>query len=332
VSRGEVEPPSSAQGRRYRPAMGTPGLSALSRAAGLVVRHRPEVDPGHVVRAIERHRANASRGREHCEHWGPGSSVSRILLRHDGGELDLAVKWNHPRGGRAALAEGLLGSRAERAVRGAERLAALDIPHPETVAIAERRRGFAVVESYLLTRFLVGATPLPAAMPELLAHPRRRRAVAFELGRVVGTLHAADLDHRDLKHSNLLVTGADRVALLDLDSLVPPRRPTWRRRVRALGQLEAYATDLYPTLPRSDRLRFLSAYFERDPRLVGRRRALLRDVRRWVGRRLERWEGRDRELHIYYPMAPRSARPPTVVDLTRDAGPSGPEGASCASP
>lgn len=148
---------------------------------------------------------------------------------------------------------------------------------------------------------------------------------------MIGTLHAADLDHRDLKHSNLLVTADDRVALLDLDSLIPPRRPTWRRRVRALGQLEAYATDLYPGLPRSDRLRFLAAYLERDPRPAPRRRALVADVRRWVQRRLARWEGRDRALHIYYPMAPRSARPPTVVDLTRDGAGTASGGATCAS-
>src|SRR4030095_3824446 len=102
----------------------------------------------------------------------------------------------------------------------------------------------------------------PGLMPQLFAAPPRRRAIAFEIGRVVGTLHAAGLDHADLKHSNLLVTSDDPIAALDLDSLIPPHRPTWRRRVRALGQLEAYASDLYPDLPRSDRARVLRAYFE----------------------------------------------------------------------
>ena len=46
-------------------------------------------------------------------------------------------------------------------------------------------------------------------MPELLAEPRRRRAVAFEIGRLVGSLHAAGLDHGDLEHSNLLITAED---------------------------------------------------------------------------------------------------------------------------
>jgi hypothetical protein len=301
-----------------------------SRAGGLRILHRPDFAPEHVLRAIEAHRRNAERGREHCEHWGPASSVSRILVRREQGDLDLAVKWNHARGPRAAVAEWLLGSRAERAVRGAERLRGLGIAHPDAVAVAERRRPGRLVESFLLTRFLVGSAPLPALMPELLATPRRRRAVAFEIGRTIGALHAAGLDHADLKHSNLLITADDRVALLDLDSLIPPRRPTWRRRVRALGQLEAYASDLYPDLPRSDRARVLGGYFEREPRLRERRRELVRDVRRWTLDRLERWRGRDRELHIYYPLAPRAPLAATLVDLRAGARDARGEGAPCA--
>ena len=286
-----------------------------ARVGDLEILHRAGLGPEYVARAIEAHRRNAERGREACEHWGPASSVSRIALRGDDGDLDLAVKWNHPRGARAAVAEWLRGSRAARAVAGAERLAGLGVAHPEAVAIAERRAPGRVIESFLLTRFLVGSTPLPALMPTLLAAPERRRALAFEIGRVIGALHAAGLDHGDLKHSNLLVTSDDRIALLDLDSLVPPRRPTWRRRVRALGQLEAYAIDLYPGLPRTDRARVLRAYFECEPALRAKRRALVRAVRAWVEQRLARWQGRDRTLHIYYPLAPRAPLAATVVDV-----------------
>ena len=312
--------------------MGGTGPFARSRAGDLRILHRRELAAEHVVRAIEAHRANAARGRDFCEHWGPASSVSRIALRREEGLLHVAVKWNHPRGLRAAATERLRGSRAARAMRGAARLAPLGIAHPETLAVVERRRRGRIEESFLLTRFLVGATPLPALMPELLAAPRRRRAVAFEIGRVVGSLHAAGLVHGDLKHSNLLVTADDRVALLDLDSLIPPRRPTWRRRVRALGQLEAYASDLYPALPRSDRARVLSAYLAREPALRARRRVLVADVRRWVEARLARWAGRDRTLHIHYPLAPRPPLAATVIDVRARAVPFAGGGAgSCAS-
>ncbi len=299
--------------------MGEAAPFARSRAGGLRILHRRDLAAEHIARAIDAHRANAARGREHCEHWGPASSVSRVLLRRDAGDLDLAVKWNHPRGLRAAVTERVRGSRASRAVAGAARLADLGIAHPETLAMADRGGPLRVEESFLITAFVTGSMPLPAAMPALLAAPTRRRAVAREIGRVVGTLHAAGLDHGDFKHSNLLVTADDRIALLDLDSLVPPHAPTWRSRVRALGQLEAYTCDLYPEVPKTDRARVLREYFAREPALRARRRELVADVRAWVHTRLEKWQGRDRELHIYYPLAPRPALAPTVVDVREDA-------------
>lgn len=284
-----------------------------ARAAGLRIAHRPELPPQLVVQAIELHRANAAQGREHCEHWGPGSSVSHVVLR-GGREQDLAVKWNHPRGLRGSLSDTLYGSRAARAAAGAVTLGSLGLLHPETLAFAERRRFGLVTESYLITRFLAGSEPLPIALSRLRGAPRRRRALVREVAETVGRLHGAGLDHADLKHSNLLVTGDGRVVLLDLDTLVPPRRPTWRRVVRSLGQLEAYASDLYPWLPRSDRARFLRRYFEHAPAFASRRGELVAAVREWVAVRLERWEGRDRELHIYYPLAPRATRPRTVAE------------------
>ena len=295
--------------------MGEISAFARSEAGGLHILHRPGFPVEQVLAAIEAHRANAARGREHCEQWGPGSSVSRILLRRRAGDLDLAVKWNHPRGLRAAVGEGLRGSRALRALEGARRLEALGLALAPVWAVAERRAPGRVLESHLLCDFLVGSAPLPAAMPELLGDRRRRWAVATEIGRVVGALHAAGLDHRDFKHSNLLVTADDRVALLDLDSLIPPRAPSWRARLRALGQLEVYATDLYPELPRSERARVLRAYLDHNPALRARRRELVAGARRWVEQRLADWATRDRSDHVYFPLAPRPPLPPTVVEV-----------------
>ena len=236
------------------------------RASGLRGRRRADLPTERIVEAIARHRENAARGREACEQWGPGSSVSRVRLpAPGGGSFDLAVKWNHPRGLRRALAERLRGSRAERAARGARALARVGLDHPATLAVAETRRAARVCESFLLSEFLADAAPLPAVAPALRSDRRRRRAVARSLGATIGRLHAAGLDHRDLKHSNLLLRGDAGFALLDLDSLVPPRRPGLRERARALGQLEAYCVDLYPWLPVSDRWRFLAAYLAEAP-------------------------------------------------------------------
>lgn len=281
-------------------------------ARGLAIRHAPQLAPELVVRAIEEHRAHDAAGREACEHWGPAASLSRVVLQHGGERLDLAVKLCRWRGLRGALSDRLRGSRAARALAGAARLPA-EVPSPEPLASAERRCAGLVLESYLVTRFLPDATPLPAALPGLAATPRRRRAVVRAVGDLVGALHAAGIDHADFKHSNLLVGPGERVSLVDLDSLLPGRRPSWRRRVRALGQLEAYATDLYPWLPRTDRARFLRAYVARHPSLAERRRELVSDVRRWVERRLAEWSRRDRSHHIVFPLAPRE--PPR--DATR---------------
>lgn len=296
-------------------ALPSPGVSERrpafleARAGGLRIVHRADVDPALVVQAIARHRQNAAQQLEGCEAYGPGSSVSRVVLAGRARELDLAVKWNHWRGWRGALSDRLNGSRAVRARLGAERLRAVGIPHPETLALAERRRFGLVMESFILTRFLDGAQPLPIALSELRDSPRQRRALAYGVGEVVGMLHAAGLDHSDLKHSNLLVTAERRIVLLDLDSVARPRRPRWRRRVRALGQLEAFASDLYPWLPRTDRARFLRAYFRHQPELRGRRRELLRAVTRWVERRLARWARQEPRRHIQYPLAPRKQPP-----------------------
>jgi tRNA A-37 threonylcarbamoyl transferase component Bud32 len=276
------------------------------RAAGLRGRRRADLPEAAVLEAIERHRENAARGREACEQWGPGSSVSRVrIATAGGGELDLAVKWNHPRGWRRGLSERIRGSRASRAERGARELARAGLDHPPTVAVADRVRHGRVWESFLLADFLPDALPLPAAMPALMGDRRRRRAVARSLGRTIGRLHAAGLDHRDLKHSNLLLRGDDRFALLDLDSLIPPRAPDLRARARALGQLEAYCADLYPELPRTDRARFLAAYLDEVPDWRERRRELVDAALAWARRRLEEWSRRDRSDHYHFPMGPR---------------------------
>ncbi|MDH3518981.1 MAG: hypothetical protein OEM49_00865 [Myxococcales bacterium] len=280
-----------------------------ARDRGLRIVHRADVEPALVCQAIERHRENAAHGTRRCEAYGPGSSVSRVRVAARGGALDLAVKWNHWRGLRGVISDALRGSRAVRAHVGAEHLHAIGMLHPETLAIAERRRLGLVIESFLLTRFLEGTQPLPAVLPEIRRVPRERRELAHAIGELVGRLHAAGFDHTDLKHSNLLVTPDRRLVLIDLDALARRQRPSWRRRVRALGQLEAFASDLYPWLPRTDRARFLHGYLQHEPGLAECRRPLVRAVRAWVERRLARWARQDRRYHIQYPLAPRAAAP-----------------------
>jgi hypothetical protein len=279
---------------------------SVCRNGEFEIRHAPGFEPELILRAIALHRENEARGSEACEHWAPNASVSRVTLTGDAeSECDLAVKWCRWRGFAGGLSDAFYGSRASRSLRGAFRLTRAGIPTAEPIALAERRRLGIPIESFYVSRFLSGSIPLPAALPDIAARPAQRRALAFALGDLVGKLHAAGVDHPDFKHSNLLVGPGEEIAVVDLDSLVPNRRPTWRRRVRALGQLEAYATDLYPWLPRTDRARFLRAYLARNPELRERRAALVVDVRAWVNRRLETWARKDRRGDIVFPLAPR---------------------------
>jgi tRNA A-37 threonylcarbamoyl transferase component Bud32 len=273
-----------------------------------------ELPPAIAAQAIALHRANAEKGRDACLKWGPGSSVSHVRIRSAGGEHDLAVKWNPWRGLRGALSDALHGSRAARARRGAERIAAAGLRQPQVLAVAERRAGGLVRESFLLTRFARGAEPLPVVMAHLRDERESRRALLRRLGEAIGALHASGLDHRDLKHSNLLVDAQGEVAFLDLEALGELSPFAWRRRARALGELEAFARDLYPWLPARERLCFGAGYLRAQPELRARRRALLSAARRAADRRSARMAKRPRPAERHFPLAPRDTHPCTVAD------------------
>jgi hypothetical protein len=276
------------------------------RRGELAIQHRADLPADLVLEAIARHRQHDASGSTACEKWGPGSSVSRVTLAGAGGRRDLAVKLHRWRGVRGALSDWWRASRALRARAGRDRLTPLRVDSPALLATAERRRAGLVLESWELSEFRADAEPLPAALAGRGSDRRRRRALMTALGDLVGRLHAAGVDHPDLKPSNLLVGPDGALALLDLDALMPPRRLTWRRRVRALGQLEAYARDLAPGLSRTDRLRALRAYLAREPALRGERARLAREASAWAERRIREWSRRDRGVRGRFPLAPRA--------------------------
>ena len=84
-------------------------------------------------------------------------------------------------------------------------------------------------------------------------------------------LHDRGGYHGDLKSANVLV-GAGRIVVIDLDRVRFSPGVSEKRRIFNLGQLNAALT---PPLTRTDRLRFLHAYF-------GNCSALWKDQARWV--------------------------------------------------
>jgi tRNA A-37 threonylcarbamoyl transferase component Bud32 len=278
------------------------------------------LDDLHVAHATEIPAESFARGRDACLKWGPGSSVSHVLIRTGAGDLDLAVKWIPWRGWRGALSDALHGSRARRALAASARLASSGLSAPEVLAVAERRSLGVVRESFLLTRFLRDADPLPVAMARVRERTARRRALLRALGEAIGALHAAGFDHRDLKHSNLMVGPDRRIAFLDLEALGHLAPFDWRRRARALGELESYARDLYGWLPGRERLCFLSAYLRAQPALVAHKEKLVRAAQREAERGVARWLGRTRPAERHFPLAPRDVNPCTVADAVAPPG------------
>jgi len=289
---------------------GAPSPLRQVRRGDLAIQHRADVSAELVLEAIARHHQHDALGRQACEKWGPGSSVSFVSLASGGQRRDLAVKLHRWRGVRGALSDWWRASRAVRARAGRARLTPCGVDSPALLAIAERRRAGVVLESWELSEFRADAQPLPVALATWATERQRRRALLAAVGDLVGALHAAGVDHPDLKPSNLLVGVDGALALLDLDALVPPRRLTWRRRVRALGQLEAYARDLAPGLSRADRLRVLRAYLARNPALRPERGRLAREASAWAARRVVEWSRRDRGARRHFPLGPRAGSGP----------------------
>jgi tRNA A-37 threonylcarbamoyl transferase component Bud32 len=129
------------------------------------------------------------------------------------------------------------------------------------------------------------------------AHASDERLLT-RLGRTLRRLHDAGLSHRDLKPSNLLARQDHdgwHVLFADLEGVRVRRRPpSWRRRARELGRLDA-------GLPVSEagRERWLSAYLDVMPWLPCPREEFLRRVAAraaWKRRRkaAEVAEGRSR--------------------------------------
>lgn len=157
------------------------------------------------------------------------------------------------------------------------------VPAPRHVALVLEgavlpRRGTVLMELLsgvsMVHRLLEAPTP-PA--------PAARRALARELGRVIGRLHGSGLKHRDLAVQNLLVrprsgdgAGGWDVWVIDLDEVraAPMSR---EEKLRALTQL----ADLPPAATRTDRARFFRAYLE-----AGGAEVLARELERWGARGL----------------------------------------------
>ncbi|MEM9382543.1 MAG: lipopolysaccharide core heptose(I) kinase RfaP [Planctomycetota bacterium] len=204
---------------------------------------------------------------------------------HRGWELHAAVT-NLLKGAKAA-------PDAFDEARALEHLAALDVPVPRVAAAGVAGGGFLGRRSYLVTEDVGTQETLDAlwrnadrweALPA-----RERRALIEEAGRLVGSMHGAGINHRDLYlvHFHVRPPGAERrLVLLDLHRAQSRARVPRRWRVKDLAGLLASAS-AHRRPSRTDLLCFARAYASADP-AAARDGALWRAVEERAARDVER--------------------------------------------
>jgi tRNA A-37 threonylcarbamoyl transferase component Bud32 len=199
------------------------------------------------------------------------ADVRRVQLTGTGAAaLDVIVKRPRPRNGRRRVRMLLPPSRSRRAWKIGNALLHREVPTARPLACVERRWGPLVLDNYLITEAVPDAADLCAFLRTAHAEytprawVRLKRDLVRLLARRLRQLHERGFVHLDCKGGNILVVTAPELQLLwiDLDGLrcvvhVPPARE-----LAAIARLHLSLTEL-PGLTRTDRVRFLRAYFTR---------------------------------------------------------------------
>ncbi|MGA2031727.1 MAG: lipopolysaccharide kinase InaA family protein [Thermoguttaceae bacterium] len=202
----------------------------------------------------------------------PESLIVEADLPLRTGPRRIAYKRYRPRNGWKAFCSLFRTARALRSWRLAQVLASRRIPTPLALFAYVPHRWRLMEPSYLATEWIEGGENLHLYGWRLAWYPNRERAArasrcAESLGRLIGLLHAAQIDHRDLKGANLMVVerGSDvRTFLVDLDGVRLRKRLAFRRRAANLARLAA-GLSAHPWVTRSACCRFLRAYAAQFP-------------------------------------------------------------------
>lgn len=137
------------------------------------------------------------------------------------------------------------------------------VPTPRPLAVLHRYRFGLPAEGYLLTE----KVPDPVGLPEAVAagDTGALRGWANQLARTLRAMHDRTVSHRDLKATNVLVSGP-AVVLIDLVGVRTGAAVPFRQRAKELARLNVSFLGS-PAVTRGERLRFLRSYLAAGPAL-----------------------------------------------------------------
>lgn len=197
--------------------------------------------------------------------------IVRHALSHPAQPISVILKQPRARNRWRRLVQSLPPSRARRAWATGNALLNRDVPTARPLALLEQRRGLLIRDCILVTEIVEHARDLEQHLRrefarcnsrEWLAH---RRQLVAELARRLRQLEQRRIYHRDCKAGNLLIVEKPALAAIwiDLDGVRIRKRPlTTQEVLRPLARLHVSLLDV-PGLSRTDRVRFLKAYYAR---------------------------------------------------------------------
>jgi len=148
-------------------------------------------------------------------------------------------------------------SRARRAFRKAYHLELAGIPTARSIATADWRFCGFLIRSHLLMEEIHGATDLTKYFRE---GGKPKPGLVQDAARLIAKLHDEGFSHRDLKESNLVISGQGKIYLIDLDGVTFVQSMPDGRAALELARLHRGVAK-YPAVTAKDRIRFLLTYY-----------------------------------------------------------------------
>jgi tRNA A-37 threonylcarbamoyl transferase component Bud32 len=163
-------------------------------------------------------------------------------------------------------------------------LMARGIPALNPLALYERRKWWAVNESFLIMETSGKGLEMDRYILEGFGDFRKKRLFINHFAQWLSHLHQRNLYHQDMKTCNILVSENGETwdfYLLDLEDIRLDEKVDEKSLFKNLLQLN---TSIPKTMTRMDRLRFLKEYLHQQP--------VIRDVKNFIVRLMESSKGR----------------------------------------